>query len=362
VPKSPAAGTTRPSAGGFAGIIGHRRLLQLLRLAVQRDRVPQSLLFAGPEGVGKRAVAMALAQAVNCPVRRAEDGDDPSTSSGSSRAQSRDDSCGTCPTCVRIARGQHTDVIVLDRGEDASIKIKPLRERLLDVVGYRPFEAARRVYIIDNADELTPEAQDALLKTLEEPPPAAIIVLVTAYPDTLRPTIQSRCRRLRFAPLTEDDLARVLVERQKIDPAKARALAATAGGSVARAMAEDEGELDDDRDAALDLLAAAQDGRVEARLKAAASLAQHGSKRRDREALGARLAVVASLVRDLTVLVTGGPSALANGDLEPALRRLSSAFTRDRLNAGFAALTEAREALDRNASPKIVADWIAVSL
>ncbi len=81
----------------FAAIIGHAPVIALLRQAVARKRVPQSLLLAGPEGVGKRAVALALAQAVNCPIRRASGGDD---------------ACGTCPTCQRIARGQHSDVVV----------------------------------------------------------------------------------------------------------------------------------------------------------------------------------------------------------------------------------------------------------
>ena len=113
----------------LAEIIGHAPVIALLRKAVSRQRVPQSLLFAGPSGVGKRAVAMALAQAVNCPVRRQAHGDD---------------ACGQCPTCLRIARGQHTDVAVVDKGEDASIKIDVIRRRVLDVIGYRPFEGARR--------------------------------------------------------------------------------------------------------------------------------------------------------------------------------------------------------------------------
>src|SRR5262245_49499097 len=166
----------------LASIIGHASIVDLLRRAVGRGRVPQSLLFAGPEGVGKRAVAVALAQAGNCPKRKAMGGDD---------------ACGKCPACQRIERGQHTDVTVVDKGGDASIKITVLRDRVLDVIGYRPFEADRRVYIIDPADEMTEQAQDALLKTLEEPPPAAILILISAYPDTLPATVQSRCRRLR---------------------------------------------------------------------------------------------------------------------------------------------------------------------
>jgi DNA polymerase-3 subunit delta' len=330
-------------------IIGHKPLVDLLRRAVARDRVPQSLLFAGPEGVGKHAVAIALAQAVNCPRRQAQ-------------GKEAGDACGECPTCLRIANNQHSDVAVVDQGGEASIKIKMLRERVLEVVGFRPFEARHRVYIIDPADELTIEAQDALLKTLEEPPPAAIFILITAYPDTLLQTVQSRCRRLRFGPLAEAEVARVLSERYGLDNAKARALAAASGGSVSRALDEETGDLGDDRDAALALLAATKDRAIAPRLKAAASLAQHNSKRRDREALGMRLSIVLSLVRDMGVLAAGAPEPLANADLEDALRRLAPAFDGRRLANAFGVIVEAQDALTRNASPKIVADWVAVTI
>ena len=97
----------------FASIVGHAHAIDLLRQGASRGRVPQSLLFAGPDGVGKRAVALALAQAVNCPRR----------TSG--------DACGACPTCDRIARGQHSDVTFVEKGSEASIKIRMLRERVL---------------------------------------------------------------------------------------------------------------------------------------------------------------------------------------------------------------------------------------
>jgi DNA polymerase-3 subunit delta' len=331
----------------LASIIGHTALLTLLRQAVARGRVPQSLLFAGPAGVGKRAVAVALAQAVNCPARRATNGDD---------------ACGVCATCQRIARGQHTDVTVIDTGDEASIKIKVLRERLFDVVGYRPFEGERRVFIIDPADELTVESQDALLKTLEEPPPSAILILISEYPDTLVATIQSRCRRLRFGPLSEADVARVLVRQEKLDPARARALAAASGGSVSRALEEDAGDLAEDREAAFGVLTAARSRDVAAKLRAATILAKHDSERRDREALGMRLSILASLLRDLGVLASASRAALANGDLEPELRSLVQAFTLARVSDAHAAVDRAQSALDRNASPKLVADWIAASI
>jgi DNA polymerase-3 subunit delta' len=328
----------------LSAIIGHGHLVHLLRQAVLRGRVPQSLIFAGPEGVGKRTVAVALAQAVNCP--QAVEGD----------------ACGRCPVCRRIAAGSHSDVVMLDKGDEASIKIKPLRERVLDVVGYRPFEGARRVFIIDPADELTVEAQDALLKTLEEPPPAALLMLVTAYPDTLLPTIQSRCRRLRFGPLAEADVAAVLSTCEGVPAAKARILSAASGGSVARALSEDDGPLSGDRDAALDVLRAARSRSVVPRLRAAAAFSQHGSKRRDRAALDARLVALGSLTRDLAVIASQATAPLANLDLEGPLRDLASGFNADRVDAAYETIVRARQALDRNASPKIVADWLAVRL
>ena len=322
-------------------IVGHTQLVGLLGHAAARDRVPQSLLLAGPEGVGKRTTAMALAQAVNCP----------------------ENACGVCATCRRIERGQHSDVTVIDRGDEASIKIRVLRERVLEVIGYRPFEARRRVYLIDGADDMTTEAQDALLKTLEEPPASALLILVTAYPDTLLPTIQSRCRRLRFGPLSEHDVARVLIERCGIDSARAQLLAGASGGSVSRALAEEAGDAATDRDAALGLLTAATTGRtVAARLKAATELVQDESDRRSREAVGARLAVMASLLRDLVVLSAGGAGPLANADLGTELSRLASAFGARRASAAFGTVDYAQDALDRNASAKLVADWVAVTI
>ncbi len=336
----------------FADIVGHRHVVDLLREAVVRGRVPQSLLFAGPAGVGKRRTAVALAQALNCPNQR------------------QGDACGVCPTCKRIAAGRHGDVVLLDKGDDASIKIKPLRERVLDVVGYRPFEVARRVFIIDPADDLTDEAQDALLKTLEEPPASVVLVLVTAYPDTLRQTIQSRCRRVRFGPLSEGDVARVLTSRLEgpLPPAEAARLGAVSGGSVERALALAGGsaaDLERDREAALNLvLAAARDGGVALRLKASAALVQHKSKRRDREALSARLAIVGTLLRDLGVLQVqaGSAAPLANADFGDELREIAGRFDLDRVTAAYAAVARGQASLEGNASAKLVADWVSVQL
>ena len=331
----------------LGSIIGHAPVLALLRRAVARGRIPQSLLFAGPAGVGKHATALALAQAINCPTRRRQAGDD---------------ACGQCNTCLRIARGQHSDVTVIEKGDQASIKIDVLRKNLLEVIGYRPFEAERRVFVLDPADDIVVQGQDALLKTLEEPPPSAILILISEYPDTLLPTIQSRCRRVRFGALAEADVARVLTAVENIAPDRAAALAAVSGGSVGRALVEHAGEAEDDRALALALLDAARGRHIGAKLGAAAEFAKVAKDERARDVLSGRLTVLSALVRDLGVIASGAPSALANSDLERNLRALGSAFDLRRVTGAFETIVQAQDAIGRNASPKLVADWVAATI
>jgi DNA polymerase-3 subunit delta' len=330
----------------FAQIVGHTRSLDLLRRAIAGGNVPQSLLFAGPEGVGKFTAAVALAQAVNCPARKDGDG------------------CGTCNSCRRIAARTFSDVVVIDKGSEASIKIDAIRTRVIDPIGYRPFEGRRRVFIIDPADELTLQAQDALLKTLEEPPPAAVIILVSAYADSLLATVRSRCRRVRFAAMAEDDVVRVLTGPTcGLDPVDARHRAMVSGGSVQRALESDGREFVDDRAVALGLLTASTGRGLQGRLKAAAAFSfVEKKKRRAREAAAMRLSLLASLLRDLLAFDVRGGASVANSDLVPQLEQLVPAFPAERLVSAFAAVQQAEGSIERNASPKIVADWLAVTL
>ena len=328
----------------FSAVAGHRPVLDLLSRAVARNTLPQSLIFAGPHGVGKRLTAVALAQALNCERLRAQ----PFPA----------DACGTCAACTRIARGVHADVLLIEPGDTGTIKVDQVREAI-DRTAYRPFEGRRRLVVIEEADALQSEAQNALLKTLEEPPPASVFVLITARPDMLLPTVRSRCQRLRFGPLAPSDVAAVLVRDHGFNETAAQAAAAASDGSVGRALDEGGDEAVEARDAAARLLqAASSSSDPRRRLDGAKALVGAGA---DRDELARRLLALSSLLRDLGLLASSaGVAALANADFTPQLQSLLRHYDAARTIDAFATVDRALEALDRNASPKIVADWVAL--
>ena len=336
----------------LSGVAGHTRLTALISRAIARDTLPPTLLFAGPSGVGKWLVARATAQVLNClePVRN--------------QTRLPLDACGTCRACDRLARGVHVDVIFLEPDERASIKIDVIRE-VLSRTGYRPFEGNRRVVLIREADTLEPAAQNALLKSLEEPPPGTMFILTTAVPGALLPTVRSRCMRLRFGRLTSAEVAAVLVRDHDRSEAEARDTAPLADGSIGQALALSDGDVISLRDSAMRLLRQTS-GRsdMQARLQAATTLVAGPSKKeRSREDLSVVLRVTAALLRDIEAINSGAdPRVLANPQLSVDLTTLAGAFGGDRARTAFGAVDRARTALERNAGTKVVAEWLAVQI
>jgi DNA polymerase-3 subunit delta' len=310
-------------------------------------------------------MAYALAQALNClePVEG---------------AAGERDACGACATCSRIARGLHPDVVLVRRPEDKSeISIEQMRE-VVGQTAYRPFEGRVRVVIIDNADLLGTFAQNALLKTLEEPPARNVFVLVTSRPSLLLTTVRSRCCVLRFAPLAAAEIAGALAGAHGFSDADAQAAAALSGGSFARAMGAGASERAQARAvAAAVLMETARTTDVRARLAVSAALLKSAGRKNkdtdkdkegksagaDRESVAVRLNAMGSLLRDLAVLTTRAPgTALVNLDLRADLEPLARHYDRDRLARAFSAVGRSLGALERNASPKIVADWLVLQL
>ena len=336
---------------GFGSIVGHARVLSLLSRAIARDTLPPSLLLAGPAGIGKRRAAQAVAAALNCLQPK-------------SSATFEREACGECTACKRIARGVHPDVIVVEPGDTGTIKVDQVRE-VIERAGYRPFEGRRRVVIVDEADALMESAQNALLKTLEEPPSASVFILVSSLPDSLLATVRSRCPRLRFGALAPAEVAQALIRDHDYAEADARAAAADADGSVGRALQAQSVDITEARAAAQRLLEqTARASDPSSRLSAAQGLSgKKGSSATERDQLAVVLRSMASLLRDLGIFASRGEgSMLANADLERELGRLSSSYDGERSTRAFAAVDRALAALDRNASPKIVADWLVLQL
>jgi DNA polymerase-3 subunit delta' len=335
-------------------------LVTLLSGAIARDTLPPAMLLAGPAGIGKRRLALALASSINClePV---------------STPTLPRDACGQCASCRRIARGVHPDVVLIEPGDSGTIKIDEVRD-VIKRAGYRPFEARRRVVIIDEADALVQAAQNALLKTLEEPPSASVFILVSSMPDALLPTVLSRTPRLRFGTLSASDIADVLVREHGYEEADARAAAADAEGSVARALSVESADVVDARETARRLLQ--QAARVTDPVRRLDLVKDLTGKKTtpaaEREQLSACLRVMGSLLRDIGVLGQHGDAApasakatdtmLANVDLRSELDRLTESYDSERSLRAYTAVDQALAAIERNASPKVVADWLVLQL
>src|SRR5713101_6862072 len=171
----------------FNTIIGHERPKRFLQAALRSQRLAHALLFHGEEQIGKLLTARVLAQAVNCEAAPAPD---------------PPDACGACRSCRQIEAGSHPDVTILTAtGEKVETDhTREIESRFI----YRPLIGRQKIVILDNADLLRREGANALLKTIEEPPPDSLIVLVSSRPEALLPTIRSRCQEIRFAPLALD--------------------------------------------------------------------------------------------------------------------------------------------------------------
>lgn len=213
----------------FDTFTGNPRCVKLLRTAMRRGRLPHALLFAGPDAVGKRFLALQLAKALNCEGSIAEDW------------------CGTCRSCRLIDLGNHPDVSVLEpEGNAQVIKIgqsgdspnESVRGLISDAVR-NPFLGRNKVFILDEAHRLHPAAANALLKILEEPPLSSKLVLVTCQPHALLSTIRSRCQLVRFAALAESEIAAILEASFDMKQDEAIERARLADGSIGRALSLD---------------------------------------------------------------------------------------------------------------------------
>jgi len=199
----------------FSDIHGHEKQIRILQQAMLKNRMAHAYLFYGMQGIGKKSVALVFAKALNC-----------RTGQG--------DACGHCSSCLKVDHGNHPDLRIIEPAGQF-IRIDQIRE-LQQQMAFRPFDGGRRTLILIDAEKMNPPAAGALLKTLEEPTQANILILISSRPYLLPLTVLSRCQPLRFNPLPRDSVDRYLQKRLGVAPPAARLLAASSGGSIGRAI------------------------------------------------------------------------------------------------------------------------------
>jgi DNA polymerase-3 subunit delta' len=379
----------------LADVLHQERAISILRRALRSGRTHHAYLFAGPEGVGKELAARALAARLLCEGQIAADAD----------------ACGRCAACGLVAAGNHPDLHVIDRGlrqfhperkvrqsKGLFLGVDLIRHFLIEPATTTPMRGRARVFLVREAERMNEEAQNALLKTLEEPPGRARLILVTSSALRLLPTIRSRCQLIPFDLLPTPFVQQRLLAAAHLSSDEAVTLARLSGGQLGAALSWQRRGLLAALAAMGDALAGATRddpehfgkllletaGKLIERPAGTAEAADEdadaddddaeetespagGSKVKNtdelREALRLVFMLIAAACRDALALRSGGS---ADGALLPVNRRLAADLARhdspDQLDRAVHATAEAERMLDRNVAPALTCEWLSVAL
>jgi len=281
----------------FKDVSGNSRVKKILIKALQKNRVPNSLLFCGPEGVGKRDTALVLAKALNCQQRK-------------------DDACEACASCKAVNAGNFPDVMEI-QPEGNVLKIEQMR-LLRDIAYFKPMTGKRRVFIVAEAEKMTEEAANSLLKILEEPPLFSYIILMTHNPFLLLQTIKSRCQILNFLPISKEDIEKILKDKG-YETGKARVLSLIVRGNLKQALTLEWEEVQERRRQAWQLFLS-----LLSKENLAQFLRTFTSSQRSffKEEWGELLEILSSFCRDLILVKERSrEQLLMNPDYEEEIRK-----------------------------------------
>lgn len=304
----------------FKDIKGQEGAIERLNNAIKNHKLASSYIFAGPNGSGRFLLALNFAKALNC-------------------ASSEERPCDTCSSCRKIDNANHPDVrIVFPEGRGGEVTIEKIRE-IISEIALKPYEGRYKVFIIKDAQFLNNEAANSFLKTLEEPPANSILILIAERPLDLPLTIVSRCRIIRAAPLTRDNLAGILTAEYGVERLEAASLARICGGSFGR-FKEAGGTLLSDRDKALEKFSGEEF--IE-------ELSQ-----KDRGNLSNDLSILAAWYRDILVFkAANDPELIINCDRINDIKEESERYSKDMLLDAFSSILKAKDEIENNINPKI---------
>jgi DNA polymerase-3 subunit delta' len=286
----------------FDKFIGNRRIIERLRAKLREQRFPHGLIFSGPQGVGKHTCALMIAKALNCLT--APPGE----------------FCDDCAACRKVEAGTHPDVVTVSVEDEATqIKIAQIRQ-LLSILDLQPLEGRNKVFVIDPADLLNPEAANALLKGLEEPPENTFFMLITVNVHELLRTVRSRCQTYNFTPLTTDEIR----EHGISDELTVR----WSQGSIGRARSLELTQLKNERSVVLEFLETVVNAREEDFQDLLGVSAEMGRAKQEFES---RMDILAVLIADLLYEKEGARERVVNIDILDRLAKLAGRVETERL-------------------------------
>ncbi len=323
----------------FKNVLGHSKPIGLLQKAIKNDRMAHSYLFIGNEGIGKKLVALQFAKALNC--LNAKNG--------------KGDSCDHCPSCKKIDDLVHPDVWVLEP-ENQTLKVEQVRQMQRDLA-FRPYEGKYRICILSSADRMAPHMSNTLLKTLEEPPPSTILILLANHVRLILPTILSRCQLIRFHPLPIPLVEQWLRERGGLNEDKAHLFASLSEGSPGKALEIEEQIRKISREELLEGLVGTQSLLPERMQGWVKSLPI-----KERESLLLILEVAKTLLRDLVIAkILKEGSKIIHEDLLHPIKTLSSNWQVSSLFKRMEILHQTTVAIRNNANSELALEAMMLS-
>lgn len=341
----------------FADLTGNNTAKTQLKRLIAGGRVPNALLFAGPEGVGKKLFAVELARAFVC--------SDPIEGEG----------CGKCSACLRAGEivipnaekgdeydrvffGQHADVGMVVPFK-RNLRVGSIRA-LEREANYRPYEAAVRFFIVNDADKMNDSAANALLKTLEEPPATTHIVLIASRPDSLLQTIRSRSQMIRFSPVAVNGIEALLTQKHNFSTDDASLAARVSGGSIGRATAIDLEKFRSARERLLNIVANAASGRGRAEML---QIAEQLNDAKNKDDFEDNLSILETLFHDVWLVAScGNIDDVANSDIRDQIAGFARDLPQSRPAAWLAEIETMRQNFAVNINRKIATDALFVRM
>ena len=337
-------------------LIGNKLVAQTLSRLVESGRLPNALLFAGPEGIGKKRFAIELARILVCTRRNGPN------------------ACGACGACTRarefvipeFTRGEDSHQVFFSQHPDVGIVVPYKRIlqigaiRALERESYfRPYEAQVRIFIIDDAEKMNDASSNALLKTLEEPPSTTHLILIASRENALLPTIRSRCQIIRFAPVPFEELEKYLIETCNFSPEDAALAARVSGGSVGRAMNIVPASFRNQRSAMLHVLSAAIKGNRRELLGASEEMNNAANKDEYEETLE----ILQGLIHDVWLIRSqASEAAILNTDIRDELVELAASSTSQSLASWLDEIEALKENFIVNINKRIATDSLFVGM